>query len=949
MAESPEAVSLPVVGMTCAACAANIERALKKLPGIADAGVNYATNRATVTFDPSVLTVPAIVEAIRDVGYDVIVRPGGHTTGEIWPGATRHAGSDRLHQGYGGPPARHGEAEDKASAYDLDGDEIEDVEQQVREAEYRALRFRFTLGVALAIPVVVLGMAHVHFQGVNWVQFALATPVLFFSGWQFYRGAWKAVRHLTADMNTLIAVGTGAAYLYSLAATIAPQAVSPDPHVAAGHAPAPVYFETAVVIIVLVLLGKLLEARARGRTSEAIKRLIGLQPRTAHIIREGIEREVPTRDVLRGDIVIVRPGERVPVDGEVIEGASTIDESMLTGESMPVEKGAGATVFGATMNATGAFRFRATRIGAETALQQIVRLVREAQSRRAPIARMADVISAYFTPAVIGIAIVTFVAWFALTPAESRLAMAMVSAVAVLIIACPCAMGLATPTAILVGTGRGAEKGVLIRGGDILERAGAVTMVVLDKTGTITLGMPELTECVPMGAGDPSTRDAGLGSLPSTMLREPRAWAEGLRAGSGFGTRADTNTLRHSGGSRNPGMRSIDRHSGESRNPGTRSIDRHSGESRNPGTDDLAVVLGPGFRRGDDEAGRGDDEAGRGDDEARRGDESERAGDERPVIPAEAGIQAQAALLALAASAERDSEHPLAQAIVRAAKARGVALTSPSAFEALPGRGVRATVGDRAVTIGNEALMTECRVDVAPMASERARLASQGRTIMYVASAAAGDDRTATALADGTAIAPTLDGLIALADTPRPEARAAIARLHDMGLQVVMLTGDNEATARAIAAQVAPHGEISRVVAGVLPARKRDEVKALQAQGHVVAMAGDGINDAPALAQADVGIAMGSGTDVALEAADIALMRADLNGVAEAILLSRRTLRVIRQNLFWAFFYNALGIPLAAGALYPWTGWQLSPMIAAAAMSFSSVSVLANSLRLRRV
>jgi Cu+-exporting ATPase len=408
-------------------------------------------------------------------------------------------------------------------------------------------------------------------------------------------------------------------------------------------------------------------------------------------------------------------------------------------------------------------------------------------------------------------------------------------------------MGLATPTAILVGTGRGAEKGVLIRGGDILERAGAVTMIVLDKTGTITAGTPEVTDCLALGAWD-----GGLGA-------------------------------------------------GDSESDGGR-------------------VSRPGVRAAPMEAGS-------------RSPAASAAGWPKAMT------QAGTALLALAASAERNSEHPLAQAIVRAAESRRVPLTSPSGFEALPGRGVRATVGDRAVVIGNEALMTAFQVDIAPMASDRARLASQGRTIMYVASVATTDPRFPT---------PALDGLIALADTPRPEARAAIARLHAMGLQVVMLTGDNEATARAIAKQVAANGEISRVVAGVLPARKCDEVKALQAQGHVVAMVGDGINDAPALAQADVGIAMGSGTDVALEAADIALMRADLNGVAEAILLSRRTLRVIRQNLFWAFFYNVLGIPLAAGALYPWTGWQLSPMIAAAAMSFSSVSVLTNSLRLRR-
>ena len=778
-----EAVSLPVTGMTCAACAANIERALKKLPGVGAAGVNYATNRATVTFDPAVLTVPAIVETIRDVGYDVLAQ----------------------------------------GSRDSEFENIEDLEQQARDREYRALRFKLILGTALAIPVVALGMAHVHFPGVNEVQLALSALVLFLCGWQFYRGAWKAVRHLTADMNTLIAVGTGAAFAYSVVATIAPAAVSADPLVIARLAPAPVYFETAVVIIVLVLLGKLLEARARGRTSEAIRRLIGLQPRTARIIRDGIELELPTRDVLHGDIVIVRPGERVPVDGEVIDGASAVDESMLTGESMPVDKNAGSTVYGATMNRTGAFRFRATRVGAETALQQIVDLVREAQGRRAPVARMADAISAWFTPAVIGIAIVSFVAWYAFGPAGSRLSTAMVSAVAVLIIACPCAMGLATPTAILVGTGKGAEKGVLIRGGDILERAASVTTVVLDKTGTITSGMPEVTDCIPLGAGD-------------------------LAPGAGFAPNGSAEQL-----------------------------------------------------------------------------------------------------LALAASVEFSSEHPLAQAIVRAAKAGHVPIVPASQFQAVPGRGASATVEGRKVVVGSEALMRESGVDTGPLAGERARLTVLGRTIMFVASAAASSGRPAPAPADdGAAIGFVLRGILALADTPRPEARAAITRLHAMGKQVVMLTGDNEATAQAIAKAVAPNGEIARVVAGVLPGRKADEVKALQAGGRVVAMVGDGINDAPALAQADIGIAMGSGTDVALQAADIALMRADLNGVADAIELSGRTLRIIRQNLFWAFFYNVLGIPLAAGAFYPWTGWQLSPMIAAAAMSFSSVSVLANSLRLRR-
>ena len=854
--DAAEAVSLPVTGMTCAACAANIERALKKLPGVDAAGVNYATNRATVTFDPAVLTVPAIVEAIRDVGYDVI-----DTRGSGLPPSP-----NGLPAGYG---AASGAGDDAA---------LEDLEQQARDREYRALRFKLILGTALAIPVVVLGMAHVHFPGVNGVQLALSAPVLFYCGWQFYRGAWKAVRHLTADMNTLIAVGTGAAFIYSYVATIAPAAVSTDPHVIAGHAPAPVYFETAVVIIVLVLLGKLLEARARGRTSEAIRRLIGLQPRTARIVRDGIERELPTRDVLRGDIVLVRPGERLPVDGEVIEGASAVDESMLTGESMPVDKAAGSTVYGATMNTTGAFSFRATRIGAETALQQIVRLVREAQGRKAPIARMADAISAWFTPAVIGTAAITFIAWFAFGPAESRLSTAMVSAVAVLIIACPCAMGLATPTAILVGTGKGAEKGVLIRGGDILERAASVTTVVLDKTGTITLGMPEVTECIPLGAGDWGLGDGDGGP--------------GIRD-SGFGTWGDVSA--HAGGR------------------GAFHLPAGKTDEAQPRTDGNA-----------------------------------------------SGRTRELALLRLAAAAEANSEHPLAQAIVRAAKSSPPAQDGQpagngeagefraTAFEAIPGRGVRATVDGRQVLVGSETLMRELGVDIAPLASEHARLTALGRTIMFV-SAFSGDEPPPPAPAgDGSAIGWVLLGVIGLADTPRPEARAAIARLHGMGKEVVMLTGDNEATANAIAKEVAPNGEVARVVAGVLPGRKAEEVKALQAGGRVVAMVGDGINDAPALAQADIGMAMGSGTDVALEAADIALMRADLNGVADAIELSGRTLRIIRQNLFWAFFYNVLGIPLAAGAFYPWTGWQLSPMIAAAAMSFSSVSVLANSLRLRR-
>jgi P-type Cu+ transporter len=815
-------VSLPVTGMTCAACAANIQRALSRTPGIAAAGVNYATNRATISFDPALTSVPAIVETIRDIGYDVI---------EPIPSATTAAAP--------GSPAG-----DDAAAQ-------EDAEAASREADYRQLRQRFAVGVVFALPVAAIGMAHLHWPGINLLQLALSVPVLAFAGWPFYRSAWKGLRHGTADMNTLIAVGTGAAVLFSVVATFAPALVSTDAHVVAGHMPAPVYYETAVVIIVLVLLGRLLEARARGRTSEAIKRLMKLQPRTARVIR-GEEIEIPIHEVRKGDVVVVRPGERISVDGDVVSGESSVDESMLTGESIPVDKVPGSPVYGATMNTTGSFRFIATRIGAETALQQIIRMVQDAQSRRAPIARLADVISGYFTPAVIGVALLTFVAWLVFGAPGSRLTLGLVSAVAVLIIACPCAMGLATPTAILVGTGRGAEKGVLIRGGDILERAGSVTTVVLDKTGTITIGKPEVTEVI-VAAGTWSA-EAGARSV------EPGSWSLASDALS-----------------------------------------------------------------------------------------------QTPSVPAAD------ALLAIAAAAEQGSEHPLAQAVVRAAaaspdlplddarglrKVRGYGLDrhgmdddgldggAVTSFEALPGRGVRACVGGRRVLIGNARLMNESGVSVDVLAADTFRLTRLGRTLMYVA-----------VENDGAA---AIAGVLALADTPRPEAQAAIARLRGLGLDVVMLTGDNQATADAIAAQVGPPGTFTRVVANVLPAHKADEVRALQAEGRVVAMVGDGINDAPALTQADVGIAMGTGTDVALEAADIALMRADLGGVADAVLLSRRTLRIIRQNLFWAFIYNVLGIPLAAGALYPLTGWQLSPMIAAAAMSVSSVSVLSNSLRLRR-
>jgi Cu+-exporting ATPase len=510
--------------------------------------------------------------------------------------------------------------------------------------------------------------------------------------------------------------------------------------------------------------------------------------------------EIPIADVVQGDVVIMRPGERLPVDGEVLEGRSTVDESMLTGESLPVEKGPGAAVFGGTVNQTGGFRFRASRVGRETALQQIIKLVQDAQAGRAPVARLADVISFYFTPIVLCLAIVTFVIWFDALPPGQRLTMALVNFVAVLIIACPCAMGLATPTAIMVGTGRGAERGILIKSSEVLERAQAITTVVFDKTGTITTGRPEVTDVIPLGA---------------TSAEE---------------------------------------------------------------------------------------------------------------------------VLALAAGAERGSEHPLGAAIVRAAETRGLTLTDATNFEALPGRGIEATIGTRRLLIGNQRLLAEREIDTRSADESVARLTGAARTVMYVVDLEGRRSQRS---------APVVLALLGLADRPRPEAARTLRRLKDLGLELVMLTGDHQATADAIAHEVAPRGEIDRVIAGVLPDRKAEQVKKLQAEGKVVAMVGDGINDAPALAQADVGIAIGSGTDVAIEASDITLIRADLGGVVEAMALSRRTLRVIKQNLFWAFVYNVLGIPIAAGVLYPLTGWLLSPMIAAGAMSLSSVSVLANSLRLR--
>ena len=732
-------VDLPITGMTCAACAHHIEQGLQKAPGVHTAAVNFATSRATVEYDAAATDVSNLINAVKDTGY----------------GASEPR-SDMHHHAAG-----------------------------MEEEEYSDARRKFIVAALFSLPVLVIAMSHgriaaLDFKGVEWLQLALTTPVIFYSGIQFYRGAWSALRHRFADMNTLIAVGTGAAYLYSVAATVWPG------FFAAGHHSPPVYFEAAGVIIALILLGGMLEARARGRTSEAIKRLIGLQPKTARVVRNGNEMDVPVEEVLVGDTIIVRPGEKIPVDGRITEGASAVDESMLTGESLPVEKKPNDEVFGATINKTGSFRFVATKVGLDTALRQIVRMVEEAQGSKAPIAKMADKISGIFTPVVILIAVVTFIVWFFLSPAETRLSQALINFVSVLIIACPCALGLATPTAIMVGTGRGAERGILIKGGETLERAHRLQTIVLDKTGTITEGRPEVTDFV----------------------------ADGI------------------------------------------------------------------------------------------------AEDE---------------LLLLAASAERASEHPLGEAIVREAERRNIRLSDVTEFNALAGHGIEAKVDGRNILLGNEKLMRERNILLDEFTERAARLADDGKSPMF-------------ASVDGRAA-----GLIGVADRINPRSKTAVEAMKRMGLEVVMITGDNRRTAERVAREVG----IESVLAEVLPEGKAAEIKRLQREGKIVAMVGDGINDAPALASADTGIAIGTGTDVAIESADITLISDDLSGVVTAIRLSRATMRTIKQNLFWAFIYNVIGIPIAAGVFYPMTGWLLSPIVASAAMSLSSVSVVTNSLRLR--
>ncbi len=823
-----ERVDLPITGMTCAACAGRIEKSLSKSAGVRKATVNLATSRATIEYDPATTGIKQLAATVKDVGYgttgaaraefivDDSARPSGsaqplekHLTSlrgvvdasfnlagmrvqvEYLPGATDATAIRGAIEDFGY------EVRD-ASGVSETG---ESSEAAARTAEYDDLRRRFWIAAVLSLPVLVIAMSHgriaaLDFPGSTWVQLLLTTPVVFYCGAHFYRGAWAAFRHRAADMNTLIAIGTGTAYVYSVVATIAPRLLAPAVGAGtmtgmsgAGDRPmVPVYFEAASAIIALILLGRLLESSAKGRTSEAIQRLMKLQAKTARVIRDGVEVEIEVEQVVPGDLIRVRPGEKVPVDGIIRDGSSALDESMLTGESLPVDKGPGNEVFGATLNKTGAFTFEATKVGRETALQQIVRMVQDAQGSKAPIARLADVISGIFTPVVLCVAVLTFATWFVLAPTDIRFTMALVNFVAVLIIACPCALGLATPTAIMVGTGLGAEHGVLIKGGETLETAHKLSTIVLDKTGTITKGEPALTDLIPLDSADPDE------------------------------------------------------------------------------------------------------------------------------------------LLRLIASAENNSEHPLGQAIVRAAEAKGLSLEAPSSFRAVPGHGVEATVAGKSLLLGNLKMMKDRGIDLGGAEETAKALAEDGKTPMYAAT-------------DGR-----LSGITAVADQLKPESLPAITAMKAMGLDVIMMTGDNRRTAEAVAKRV----RIDRVLAEVLPEDKASQVKQLQQGNARVGMVGDGINDAPALAQADVGIAIGTGTDVAIEASDITLLRGDLRGVVTAIALSRATIRTVKQNLFWAFVYNVVGIPIAAGALYPVTGWLLSPVIASAAMSLSSVSVVTNSLRLRR-
>jgi P-type Cu+ transporter len=815
-------INIHVTGMTCASCVRRVERTLSKKEGVVEASVNFASEKASVTYEPAAASPDELIRTIRDAGYGANVREKTFgVTGMTCASCVGRVGR-ALEKVPGVLEASVNLANERATVEYLAGEvEPHDLEKVVegagygvvqkdkgssvegsRAREYGKLKADFFVAAALTALILLGSLPHmfgfmlpVPLGSLNIGLLLLATPVQFWAGRRFYRGAWGALKHWQANMNTLVVMGTSAAYLYSVVATLAPGLF------AAGRAD--VYFDTSTLIITLILLGRLLEARAKGRTNEAIKKLAGLQAKTARVVRDEVEVDVPVEDVEVGDIVVVRPGEKIPVDGMVLSGESAVDESMITGESIPVTKREGDEVIGATMNTSGSFRFEATKVGEDSALHQIMRMVEEAQGSKAPIQRLADRISAVFVPAVMGGAAVTFLIWLLLGP-EPALTFALLNTVAVLIIACPCAMGLATPTSIMVGAGKGAESGILIKGGEALEGAHKLDTVVLDKTGTLTRGTPELTN--------------------------------------------------------------------------------------------VAVVDG----------------------------------------------LHETQLLRLAASAERASEHPLGEAIVRGANDHGIPLAEIDAFEAVSGSGIRARIEGRDVLVGSLRFLSESGVSGDGLLPRAEELARESKIPIFVA-------------VEGEPA-----GLVGVADVVRDEATEAVARLHSLGLEVAMLTGDIRHSAEAIARELG----IDRVVSEVRPEDKVADVKRLQAEGRRVGMVGDGINDAPALAQADVGVAIGTGTDVAMEAADLTLISGDVRGVARAIGLSKATVRNIKQNLFWAFTYNVALIPVAAGVLYPLFSdgsvpevlrpvlgeyGFLNPVLAAVAMALSSVTVVSNALRLRRM
>ncbi|WP_073556623.1 heavy metal translocating P-type ATPase [Fischerella major] len=743
-----ENTNLKLRGMSCASCAKTIEDTIRSVDGVNQCSVNFGAEQATVTYDKRKTNPKAICDAVDAVGYSAM------------------------------------------PMQDEDLFTTDDIEQQTCQAENRSLVRKVWVGgmisailvigslpmmTGLSIPLIPMWLHN------PWLQLVLATPVLFWCGASFFINAWKALKRHVATMDTLVAIGISAAYLYSLFPTFLPGFFTNQ------GLPADVYYEAAVVIITLILLGRLLENRAKGQTSEAIRKLVGLQAKTARVIRDGTEVDIPIAQVIEGDVILVRPGEKIPVDGEIIDGFSTIDEAMVTGESVPVKKHPGDEVIGATINKTGSFKFRATRVGKDTFLAQIVKLVQQAQGSKAPIQKLADQVTGWFVPAVIAIAIATFIIWYNIM---GNVTMALITTVGVLIIACPCALGLATPTSIMVGTGKGAENGILIKGAESLELAHKLKTVVLDKTGTITQGKPTVTDFVTVN-----------------------------------GT-ANNNELN---------------------------------------------------------------------------------------------------LLRLAASVERNSEHPLAEAVVNYAQSQGVELTDAQEFEAIAGSGVQGYVSNQWVQIGTQRWMNELGIETNALQEHWDRLEYLGKTVIWIA------------------VNNKIQGIMGIADAVKPSSVNAIRALQKMGLEVVMLTGDNRRTAEVIAREVG----IKRVLAEVRPDQKAETVEQIQSEGKIVAMVGDGINDAPALAQADVGIAIGTGTDVAIAASDITLISGDLQGIVTTIQLSRATICNIRQNLFFAFIYNVAGIPIAAGILFPFFGWLLSPIIAGAAMAFSSVSVVTNALRLR--